>query len=83
MPDTRKSYLDLLLDPVTESFTPDVARRVVGLQADPNIQVRIGELAEKANEGTLSEEERAEYLEFIEAADLVAIIQAKARKRLS
>ena len=45
------SYLDRLLDPLTECFTPEVAVRVVGLRARPEIEARIEELATKANEG--------------------------------
>ena len=83
MPVKQSSYLDVLLDLVTECFTADVARRVAGLRIDPETQARVDELADKANEGTLSPEERAEYAEYVEAADLVAILQAKARRVLA
>jgi hypothetical protein len=72
-----------MLEPLTGCFTADVARRVVSLPADPNIQSRVTELAEKANEGTLSDDERTEYAEYVEAADVVGIIQAKARRVLA
>jgi hypothetical protein len=75
----QQSYLGLLLDLVTECFTADVAERVVGLQVAPAVLARVERLAEKANEGKLSDEERAEYEEFVEAADLLAILQVKAR----
>jgi hypothetical protein len=39
-------------------------------------------LAERANEGTLTEEERDEYDSFIDAADLIAILQLKAQQRI-
>jgi hypothetical protein len=77
------TYLDALLDSVAACFTPDVARRVAGLKVEPGIQARIDELAEKANEGLLTPQERAEYEEFVEAADLIAILQAKARRLLA
>jgi len=41
------------------------------------------ELAEKANEGELSAAERAEYEAYIEANNLLAVLQAEARYRLS
>ena len=36
-------------------------------------------LADKANEGTLSDREKAEYRQQIEAFDLITVLQAKAR----
>jgi hypothetical protein len=76
-------YLDRLLAPVTECFTPEVAERLVALRADPEIQARIEDLAAKANEGQLSAEERAEYEDYIEAVDLVGILQCQARAALA
>jgi hypothetical protein len=40
-------------------------------------------LAELANEGLLSDDERAEYEALINAEDIVAILKLKARNRLS
>jgi hypothetical protein len=75
--------LGSLLEPVARCFTPEVARRLVELQADPAVQSRVAELATKANEGTLSTQEQAEYDRYIEVADIVGILQAKARTMLS
>lgn len=77
------SYLDRLLDPVTDAFTPEMARTVVNLRADAETQARIEELRHKANEGTLTSEEEADYKEFVEAVDIISIIQSKARKFLA
>jgi hypothetical protein len=74
--------LDRLLDSVTECLTPEVAKRLVELRVDPQTQARIDELADKANGGQLSPGERDEYAGFVEAIDLVAILQAKARRLL-
>ncbi len=68
---------------MTEALTPEVARRIVGLRASPDDQARADELAQKANSGSLTPQEEAEYKEFIEAVDIVSIIQAKARRFLS
>lgn len=76
-------YLDRFLDPLAESLSPDVARRIVALRAAPDVQARAEELAAKANAGTLNSEEEAEYREFVEAVDIVSIIQAKARHYLA
>jgi hypothetical protein len=76
----QRTYLDVLLDQVAQCFTTEVARRVVELRIDAPTRARVDELAEKANEGTLSEAERGEYAEFVEAADLLGILQLKARR---
>jgi hypothetical protein len=76
---STSSILDQILDPLAECLTPEVARRIVAVSLDPEMQSQIDELASKANDGSLSEEERIRYSEFIEAMDLVAIIKAKAR----
>lgn len=77
------SYLDRLLDPLTDAFTPEVATAIVELRADSELQTHIAELRRKANEGTLTPAEEAEYKEFVEAVDLISIIQAKARHFLA
>jgi hypothetical protein len=76
---TIVSHLDQLLDPIADCLTPEVARRIAGMRADEQTQTRINELAAKANEGTLTTEERADYLGYVEAIDLISILQAKAR----
>ncbi len=73
------TVLDRFLDPFTECLTPDVARRIVALRADPELQTHLDELADKASEGQLSEAEEAEYRTHVEAIDLITVLQAKAR----
>ena len=68
-----------ILDPVVECFTPEVAKRVAELHADPEIQARIEELAEKCNEGMMTPEETVEYDGYIRVMDVVAVLQKKAR----
>jgi hypothetical protein len=59
--DHATAGLARILDPVAQCFTPEVAKRVAELRADPAVQARIEELAEKCNEGTITPEEMAEY----------------------
>lgn len=73
------SVSDRMLRPVTDCFTPEVARRIVNARLDADTQTRIDELAAKANRGSLTGEERDEYGEFVEYIDLIGIIKAKAR----
>ena len=79
---TVATYLDRILDPLTECFTPQVARRLAELTADSQTQEHLDVLARKANEGDLSADEDAEYKQAIDAIDMVAILQAKARAYL-
>ncbi len=77
------NYLDRFLEPVTEALTPQVARAIADLRADEETLARIDDLRRKANDGTLTAEEDAEYKDFVEAVDVISIIQAKARRFLA
>ncbi len=77
------SYLDRLLDPLTETLTPESASALLNLRADRDLEAQIEQLRRKANEGTLTAAEDAEYKDFVEAVDIVSILQAKARRFLS
>jgi hypothetical protein len=75
--------IDRVLDPLARCLTPDVARRMLSVEMDPVTRQHLDQLAAKANEGTLTEDERAEYEEYVDAIDFVGILQAKARAFLS
>lgn len=77
---TQRTVLDEVLGPlVHECFTPDVARLVAEYKADEKVERRLDELSAKCTEGSLSADEQAEYEDFVQAIDLISIIQAKAR----
>jgi hypothetical protein len=82
-PDPHTPVLERLLDPIGRTLTPEVARRWVALQADPTVQVRLEELADKCTEGQLSTEERAEYETDVRAIEFIGVLQAKARHFLT
>ncbi|MCA9159145.1 MAG: hypothetical protein KDA72_12505 [Planctomycetales bacterium] len=71
-----------MLEPVTGSMSRELAELLVALKADQGLQTRIEYLRGKANQGTLSDEEDAEYKDFIEALDVISILQSKARQVL-
>ena len=75
--------LDRILDPVTDAFTPEVARRIVALKADVEMQGRIDELAAKSNDGNLTDEERVEYKNYVNVIDLISVLQAKSQRVLN
>lgn len=74
--------IDRLLEPVAGALGPDAARRLVELRADSGAAERIAALAGKANEGTLTAAERREYEACVHVTDVIAVLQAKARKLL-
>src|SRR5436305_5055190 len=76
------SVLDRMLDPLSRCLDAESARRVLELGVDPVVQARVKILAERANEGLLTPEERAEYEAYINADDFIAILKSKARRRL-
>ena len=83
MPSTHEHrILDQMLDPLGRCLTPDVASRIANLRANARTQRRLDELAEKNAEKTLTPREEAEYDAYVEALDVIAVLQAKARKVL-
>jgi hypothetical protein len=77
------NILDRLLSPVVDCFNRESAERLAELQIAPDTRARIEELAQKANEGQLSDVERGEYAEYVQAMDWIAILQSKARESLA
>lgn len=79
---TTTFHLDRLLEPLAGCLTPEVAAKVAAFRADEAVQQRIDYLAERSNEGALSEEERDEYSGYLHAIDVIAVLQVKARAML-
>ena len=74
--------LERFVDHLTRGFTPELAKHFAELpKPDPEFQARLDELADKANEGSLSPEEAAEYDKYVEYMDFVAYVRLKARAR--
>ena len=80
---STNNYLDRMLQPVAEAMSPEFAKTLVELQADCELLSHIEILRGKANQGTMTAEEEAEYREFVEAVDVISILQAKARRVLA
>jgi hypothetical protein len=76
------SGLDGILDPLSRCLDAESARRLADFRVDPPVQERIDALAERANEGTLGADERAEYEALVNAADFISILKLKARRHL-
>jgi hypothetical protein len=79
---TAAVHLDRLLEPFADCLTPEVTAKVADLRADDATQERIDYLAERANDGLHTVGERDEYVGYLHAIDVVAVLQAKARSQL-
>ena len=71
-----------LLDAISRALTPQSARAVLRYRPSARLQRRIARLAEKCNEGQLSDEEHREYESYVVIMDIVAILQLRARDLL-
>ena len=65
--------------PIFALLTPEQTEKLAALEGDSTLVHRTTELAEKANDGALSPAEREEYEGYIEANNLLAVLQAEAR----
>lgn len=70
---------DPIFDPL---LAGDIAQRVLDYRPTADASARLESLRERANTGTLTDDEHAEYEQLIESLDLIAILQAKARAAL-
>jgi hypothetical protein len=75
--------LDRLVDPLSQCLTPEVARRVLNLRADPKLQAIIDALAEKSDKGILTLKEQAEYANYVSFGTFVALLKSKSRQLLA
>ena len=75
--------LDGLLDPFSRCLDDESARCVADFQIDPSVQAKVDALAERANDGMLTPEERSEYEAFINTAHVITILKLKARRHLA
>ena len=79
---SKGTLLDSLLEPFSDCLTPEVAQKLVNLQANEAVVARVEELAGKCNEGTLTPDERAEYESYVQVNQVMTLLKAKARKFL-
>lgn len=79
---SASGVLDGLLESLSRCLDAESARRVAHFRVAAHVQERVDMLAERANEGLLTGEERDEYEAFINASDLIAILKLKALRAL-
>jgi hypothetical protein len=83
MDDAGGASLDGLFEPLSLCFDAESSRRIADFHIDSAVQAKIDILAQKANDGELTESERDEYEAFINAADFISILKSKARRHLT
>lgn len=79
---TAENFLDKYLDPVSDALSKQAAQKILDLEPTSDVVLRVQELAEKSDAGTITEEERDEYRALADAGTLVALLKAKARRVL-
>ena len=77
------TVLDEFLDPLSRCLDAESARRVMDWCIPLPVQERMDVLAQRANEGLLSDEERSSYEALINAADFVSILKIKASRQFT
>ncbi len=72
-----------LIQPRNGTLPQAAARAILAIQFSDDDKARMHELAQKNGEGKLSPSEREELQTYILAADVLALLHAKARRSLS
>lgn len=70
------------IGPMDGRMPLEAARAFLSIRLDPSDEQRVNELASKARDGSLSDEERAELDEYEHVAALLELLQSKARLAL-
>jgi hypothetical protein len=74
---------DRAVAPVIGLLSQDQAAKIADFHADEALQLKIEELARKANEGELTADEQAEYEGYAQANRFLAMFQAQARRKIA
>ena len=80
---TGPAILSRLIGSDLSRLAPEAARTFLDLDFPKEDHQRVAELSAKATEGSLSVDEREELDEYMRVADLLAILQSKARLSLT
>ncbi|MDP6356091.1 MAG: hypothetical protein QF473_13360 [Planctomycetota bacterium] len=80
---TENRIWERIIHPRKGNLPRQAAEYLLLLDFDDVDHIRIAELNEKANEGSLTSDERAELEEYIRAGDLISFLQSKARRSIN
>jgi len=82
MGNTSAAIMARVFEPEAPTFTPETARSVLRWTFRQDDRERVDALSMKAQEGSLTPEERVELDEYIRVSDLLALLKSKARLSL-
>jgi hypothetical protein len=68
-----------LIESQPNELTPEAAQYLLALHFDENDQARLQVLADRSQEGTLSEDDAREFDSYLHIANLLAVMQSRAR----
>ena len=79
---TEADIFERLIRPQMGDLAPEAAHSILALAFTSEDTNRMNQLAEKARQGALTEQEEVEMEEYKRAADLLALMHSKARLSL-
>jgi hypothetical protein len=79
---TGTAILNRLIDPEADDLSPDAAHSLLALDFQEKDHARMAELSAMAQSGAITPEESEELQEYLQVADLLAVLQSKARRSL-
>jgi hypothetical protein len=79
---SRFEILQRVIDPKGGVLSDELARHLLALHFPASDHARYEELSEKAQQGSLSDAERAELNDYVDVNDLLTLLQARARAAL-
>lgn len=78
----NSNALEAMLASVADSLNVNALKALAEMRASADAAERMEWLAERANEGQLTEEERHEYQSAISFGNFLGLLQSKARLKL-
>lgn len=82
VPNTEAGILSRLLDLRGAALTPPAAEFLLGIRFPDEDIARMNQLSDLARQGTLSAEQQSELDSYIHVSNLLALMQARARRLL-
>jgi hypothetical protein len=79
---TATDVLITYLEPLAEDLTPQQAKKILSIRPGARVVNRVQQLAERANAGNLTEQERTEYQYCNDVDDAIGMLKATARNLL-
>jgi len=79
---TGADVFSRVIDPSNPTLTPAAAQGILQLSYSESDHARMTELAQKSNEGLLTDDERSELESYVFVGDILSLLKSKARLSL-